>query len=177
MINLLPYEGKKVARREYAQRRVTITLFLLCAVCFMTTIMLVPSLFLSQSRDAAIREEARILEISRSQRGDDTRAAQLKTTREVLTLLQERFEAPAPSFFIKGAVDALPRGVVLTHIEYASGDTHTLRLQGQATARENLIAFRDNLRSLTTAVELPVSALAKARDISFVLTLSFTQPQ
>jgi hypothetical protein len=53
----------------------------------------------------------------------------------------------------------------------------TVVLQGKALTREGLIAFKKNLEQdkRFSGVELPISDLAKSKDIPFALRLSYSQ--
>ena len=175
MYKLLPPEQKEVVEREYHARRAIVILIALIAVIVVGMVGLFPSYLLSTSRHEEVLERTRLA-------GDlSPAAAEAEITQwlESLNLRLQTFsdlrEPARPSLSVEAVLESREAGVRLTSFDWKKqGGAITLLVSGIARDRQSLLSFEESLESSGrfASVELPVSNLAKERDIDFQIKLA-----
>lgn len=178
MTNLIPPVAKKSIKIEYWVRVLSVW-FLVWAGAFLVGIfVLVPSFVLissqakvySQSTDLISQEKDGFgtvstgLDQASTQAGDIIDGFSLPTFTEYLTLFKQLENSE----------------VQLTEINITRNGkgVQPVRLSGEASSRQALAAFRDRLlaQPRISAVDLPLSNLAKDKDLTFSLTVTIDSP-
>ena len=171
MFNLLPKAKKEIIRREYRMRLAVVCLLFLLAVFIISSLLLLPSLFLSGAKERAAQERfAALLES-----GDQTSAADLDAalanTAARIALLKS--EAPTTLLLelLTLIVSVKSDRISLTDISIGAPaeGKRDLRLGGIARDRSALLSFIRALEQtrMFETVESPISNFAKDADITF----------
>lgn len=179
MFNLLPKPEKDAIRREYRLRLATVVLWFLCATLLISSLLLLPSWFLSVQKEGAAERRSIALSESVAQRELAGFEGTLRATEEQLALLSR--ESPKGRFYeLIGEIAARrPENVSFESITVTgrADGKHSMIVSGIASDRDSLVVFSRSLGaiSLLEKAELPLSNLAKKSDISFSLSapLSF----
>ena len=179
MINVLPEEGKKWIRGEYRLRLATLTLLAVAFVALALAALLFPSYRLSESTYAQAHTEREAFSQALSPANGEKVIEELSRAENMRQALALRVEEQAPSLHIEGIVRAQAKseGVTLARLAYESAEEISVRLSGFAKTRENLIAFSEMLERIAEvkSVKLPVSNLTRSVNITFNMTVTFTQ--
>lgn len=174
MFNLLPKAAKDTIRREYRVRLAAVALFFLSAALVIAALMLLPSWFLSAQKEAAARARADALVRSLSQRSAAGLEQELRTAQQRLNLLSR--EAPVVSLYelTERIAAGRPPGVSLESITFSRTPEgrRAAFVSGTARDRAALVSFSRSLERARAfeKVDLPLSALAKEKDLIFSLT-------
>lgn len=176
MHTYLPEEQKKALRSEYITRLMIIILLVGAGVCVAGTIFILPAY-------VAARSDARDKEYQLSNEEQKKLLAQVKENE-----LQVKYATDFSSRFLEGSNnptlirallisnESLVPGVKLTSFELSTNASSTidLRVSGVSANRDALLAFRKKIEVYkgVQKVELPVSDLAKSKDLSFVMRIT-----
>lgn len=175
MINLLPHSTLKRARREYYIRLVSLALLSLAVVCFSSAAFLVPS-YLSARIERSATLERHVLLTQKTASDTSALSASLLTTTDLLSAARRpNLDGMA---LLAQVLSGKGSRIQLTRIAFDTRDVARFSVSGIAQSREALLQFRDALRSRPefTAVELPISNLAKATDIEFSMAITIKPP-
>ncbi|MCH7529596.1 hypothetical protein IIB50_00545 [Patescibacteria group bacterium] len=176
MRNLLPIKDKKHIRLEYLIRLLSIAMFFVFFTALLSSIFLLPSFFISQTKEIAIRDQAEVSKRALALREQNTSDILLNESKEKLNLLSSGVSRPLIQNAIRTIIDDLPSGVVLYIISYSEiPDEHgRISLIGVADRRSVLLSFKKFLEqeALFSSVTLPVSNLAQDSDINFSIQLN-----
>lgn len=175
MFKLLTEEERRKVAHEYAMHRAIVVLLALILVLVVGIIGLLPSYVLSNARENEALERTRIMGGS-GQRGDDTTLqVWLGETNQKLQVLSPALDTDRPSDFIEKILDQRITGIAVTGFSWVrTKDKITLSVNGVATSRQSLITFENHINSsgYFSEVTLPISNLAKDRDIDFQIKFS-----
>jgi hypothetical protein len=179
MFKLLVESDKKKMQREYLVRRIAVALFALDVVIFLAIVGLFPAYLLSTVRlkNAAERSQA-LGYLGKSDEGKEARDWFHRTNQE-LAMLEPSGEPIQASADIKNLLGSKNAGVRLTNLVWKkSAAETTLAANGIASDRQSLISFEKKINEskLFSSVTLPVSNLAKDRQIDFSLKLTPIRP-
>jgi len=176
MRNLLLGEDKKAIRREYLLRLAIIALSFVFVTVLFAGILLLPSYFISDSKERTAKERHEIIEQSIAAREGEASLSLLSDANQKLALLTPQSKAISLERIIDTVVSSLPRGVTVTKFFYTydSGKGGELSIAGKAETREDLLAFQSTLRGepLFETVTLPISNLAADKDIAYSMAIS-----
>lgn len=179
MRNLLSQKDKKILQNEYKLRvSIVVATFL-----FFTILAgggeLLPSYFISESKERAMKERADIIKESVAKRQKDTSTTILLETKEKLKLLSFDFDENNVSLrtIFETIIDNKPSGVDINGIFYDKSQTGKktgVLITGEADSRGPLLEFKKllEIESLFTDVILPVSNFASASDIKFSIKVT-----
>ena len=175
MFKLLTDEEKQKVTHEYTLRRAIVMLFAFIMVSVVGIIGLLPSYILSSARENEVIERTRIMERA-GERGDKLELqAWLRETSRELEVLSPKLDTDRPSDFIKRILDQRVTGLRITGLSWAKvEDKIALSVSGVALDRQTLITFEDriNASGYFSEVILPISNLARDRDIDFQIKFS-----
>lgn len=175
MINLIPPSAKKSIQTEYWLRVLSVWCTLWSVALLMGSAVLVPSyvLIVSQVKvyaDSAQEASQKILDFENVSK-DLGRSSQQAGT------LLLGLKQPLMSEYISRFKELEKPGINISKITMSRNETGLAGAQiaGQAENRQALADFRDRLRGEATiaGVDLPISNLAKDKDIQFALTVTF----
>jgi hypothetical protein len=180
MINLIPPTAKKKIFLEYWARVATVWLSTASSLMIIGIFLLLPSYVLIDSKIDVYAEG--IDELRAEANEYDSSVAQLIKASDQAKLIlgqQEYTDFSTVLTLLEGIASEL---VTLTSYEFTRTNTHSLSpivINGRASTREALADFREALL-LNPAIEtafLPLSNLARDRDITFSITITFAQPK
>jgi hypothetical protein len=175
MHTYLPPERKKEIRKEYIIRLIITFCATLLAVIICGIIFMLPAYFSSYSeraqalaklenfKDTGVTTEIKEIE------------AEVKSITDITNRFSEGIDRTSAIDIIKIGQAARVPGVVVNGFEftYTASSTVELRLFGQAKTRDALILFKKNVEAnpAVTRVDLPVSDLAKSKDLTFAMRI------
>lgn len=140
---------------------------------------LIPSYIYSYSQEKESIDRIAALQKSRQESGTKDIIKELAKTKDVIKKLKDRQSPFVYSKIISQVINHKPYGITISSFNFSlTKPTATSSLevivQGKASSRESLIKFKDNLQSdsLINTVDLPVSDLAKNKNISYSIKLS-----
>lgn len=179
MINLLPPERKNQLEREYTFRIGTIYIFFFIFALVISAVALLPTYFFAHEKESTVQAQVSALQTT-------TQSNEITQIKTDLLSVKERMQ----SLIVNGeqmpfyqVVDTLAShvtpSIMITNISYTRGDGKTptsLSLGGTAATREALTSFSQALKDdgLFENVILPVSSLAKDKDIEFHIDITGT---
>jgi len=177
MRNLLSQEDKKILHSEYKLRVAIVVIIFLFFTILFGGVELVPSYFISQSKERAAKEHLSIVKEAVAKRGKDTSSIVLLETKEKLKLLAFSEENISLRNVFESVLDSKPNGVNINGIFYdksQTGKDTEILITGEADKRESLLEFKKLLggEPQFTNVELPVSNLVSDRDIKFSIKIT-----
>lgn len=179
---LLPENEIKKLKREYRTRLVIFMLFFMsCAVLFGIAA-LAPGYILSYSLEKDALDKLDVLQKSRQTSGSNNMIKELADSNKIINKLKDYKTSIPFSSIISKIISYKPSGVSIRSFDVSSlteeaSSTINAVIQGKASSRESLVLFRDKISSdpLVEKVELPVSDLAKSKDISYSIKISIKQ--
>jgi hypothetical protein len=169
MTNLIPPDGVRVVRKEYAVRVLSVWAFVLAVAIGLSALMLLPTYVLISEQlritdaEAAIEDDAHAIATS------ELEEAQAIADR--LTVVRDPIAA---SVIVEHIERALAPEIKLRSLHIApSGTDSTVQVVGVAMNRESLQRFIGRLKDdpFFRDASVPVSDLARDVDPPFVLTL------
>jgi hypothetical protein len=179
MINLIPTLAKKEVSREYWLRVVSVWMILLSFFLLITTALNLPTLILVNSLEAA--NQSRLNEILNSQNANKDAENLINDTNALIKQVNITNERAKFSELMYILDDIAGNEVVLTQFTFEenAGLVQPLTMIGWADSRVSLAKFREVLEQHESfeKVELPISNLAKDRDITFSMTVSYIEPK
>jgi hypothetical protein len=172
MLNLLPEDKKLLLQKDYLLRFSIVAVLLACLVIVVGLVLLLPSYLLLNATELSLEDELHEKQNTESSKEYEKLRTLIKNASADLTILSPTEVA------IRDLVElvASKKGssVFITHITAArkTGRTVTLSVSGVAKTREDLVAFKKvlELDRAFDKVVLPVSNLAKSKDIAFTLS-------
>lgn len=174
MFKLIPDEKKKMLEHEYALRRGAV---ILCSLIFILTISMVgifPTFLLSNMKNANVHERIDKLNATPLSEEDAALKEWYEGINRRLKYLSPNLDKDQPSEFIEATLKEKLSGIQIIDLTYVSEPKVVLSLNGIAKDRQALISFQDALNASDRygEVTLPVSNLAKDKDISFQIKLT-----
>lgn len=175
MHTYLPETQKKELRKEYIVRLLIVICSTLLVITICTIIFMLPAYFVSY----AGRTESLKKTEAFSEKGVATETKEVEAQVKAIIDVTNRFADGLGKMNALQAISlahtALVPGVSIQGIEftYTASTTVDLRVSGIAKTRETLIAYKKKVETnpMVAKADLPVSDLAKSKDISFVLKI------
>ncbi len=174
MINLIPPQAKKSITLEYWLRVVTVWAFTIAAMFVLGGVLMIPTYVLINLQVAAFSDSA----ASASQKLATLKdvSGDLDTANKQAQALVIGLRYSQMSQYIKLFRKLENNDVTFSQIgiNRTKDGVSPIQLSGTATNRQALAAFRDTLlgQSEVQSVDLPISNLAKDKDIAFNLTVT-----
>lgn len=176
---LLPQSEIKSLKREYHTRLFfTLCFFVSCAI-IIGIISLLPAYILSYSQEKDLVEKVNILRTKREATGIDKITKELSETSRIIKILNDNKSKSDFSKIILDINKNLPAQVSLNSFQVnrqgeATTTSNEVIIQGKSLTRDALIALKKTLENNPEIkkVELPISDLAKSKDISFSIRLT-----
>jgi hypothetical protein len=176
MINLLPHHAKRELTKEYWLRAVTVWFFLWAITILVGIILLVPPYLLISLQTAAYKQSAE----SATQKNEsfDSVAAELTKASEQASAMSDHFVQPAVGTYLELLKQFENDGLSITQInlERTAEGVLPIKVGGVAKDRQALAGFREAMLAdeRIESVELPISNLAKDKDIIFDVVVTIT---
>lgn len=174
MINLIPPKAKKIVIREYWTRVFVVWLFMLSIVLLIMAFLSVPTYILLRSLESAMASQ---IDYAKAEQGSYKELERtIKNTNALVNHLNLNEEQLSFSALLS-ELDAVAGPLVtLTQFGFIEeeGVLKQVSLLGQADTRVLLSTFRDKLEAheAFASVDLPISNLAKDKDITFSMKVS-----
>lgn len=176
LTNLLPEERIRSLRRIYFFRLGVVAVLLLSGVTLVHGVLLLPSYM--YLRNQVEERTASLTSLTATLAGSEEKEISVRVAAlaEDSAYLARLSSVPKASAAIR-EIAALPRsGIRLTGFSFApkEGAESEMSVTGVATTREALRTFEQSLadQPFITSADLPISAYAKERDISFTISLT-----
>lgn len=175
MHTYLPEEQKKTLRKEYIVRLAIVTMLVGTIVGMAGTIGMLPAYM-------SARSDVRDKEYQLSDEGERNLLAktkeieqQVKYATDFGNRLLEGAQNPSLLEVLRIPNDSIVPGIRLTSFEVSinASSTVDMRVGGISANRESLVTFRKNIESYkgVQKVELPVSDLARSKDLTFIIRI------
>jgi hypothetical protein len=176
MINLLPAQQKKLVKRWYMLRALSVALGALIIMTALGALLFIPTLVTINSRYIIARNQIELLESTGTVAspvdiaGFDARSAAL------LAKLASARKTP-PTEYIALLRDVAPDGVSPTGFAAVSGDTPQQTITGFANSREQLQVYVMALEALPSVavVDAPISNYVGSKNVEFSITVTFKE--
>lgn len=176
MINLLPPTAKKELVKEYWLRTVTVWCFLWAVTILVGTILLVPPYMLTALQTNAYKQSAATA--TEKNENFDAVAAELTRASEQASAMSDHFARPAVTTYLQLLKQFENNALSITDISFEKTveGISPIIVSGVAKDRQALAGFRDAMLAdeAIESVELPISNLAKDRDITFEVVVTTT---
>lgn len=175
MRNLLTNQFKKTLRQEYLLRLVGVGGWVVIIGMVIGTLSLLPSYFLTDTRHDGLTQRYRVVQASIASLTEDTSKAPLAKLKQKLDVLSQDKEENRLTEALLAVLAKRGEAIDITSFAYGkmAGSTN-LKIRGVAGSRDALLSFKKALEQdgRFEKVDLPVSNLAKEKDIAFDLTLT-----
>lgn len=152
-----------------------------CAI-LLGVISLAPGFILSYTQEKDALDRLEMLQKSRQNSSSSSIIKELADSSALIKKLKSRKDSIVFSSIISKILNDKPSGVSITSFDIStSGEeatsTISVVIQGKSATRESLVLFKDKISSdpLVLNVELPVSDLAKSKDIYYSIRISINQ--
>lgn len=176
MANLLPKKERGRFEWEYRFRLLTVIFILLMLLFVFGTILLLPSYFISQSKEESISRQSKLLQKTISLREEGVSTTFLLSTKQKINQLITVQEQIPQTEILQVIIDNTDEDITINAFYYTQGQDFTgeMRITGKANTRTALLSFSDRLKKddLFDRVDLPVSSLARDSNITFSITLN-----
>ena len=176
MANLLPKKERKHFEWEYRFRLLIILLLFTMVTFALGIVFLLPSFFVSQSKEKSIERQSELLQKTITLRERDMSVASLRSINQKINKLTAVQEQVLQTEIMQTIIKNLDKDITIdafyyTHKIDSDGE---MRITGKAKSRTSLLSFSDRLKkeSLFNNVDLPVSSLARDSNIVFLITLN-----
>ncbi len=179
---LLPENEMKVLKREYRMRLFIFILFFISLAITIGIFSLAPAFILSYSeeKDALLRIET--IREGRKNKEIDKIVKDLGLINEYIKKINSNTNKIVYSEIIPQIINDKNSDVYINSFQFTDNETANsasstiLIIQGRANTRDALIRFKTKLEQnpIITKVELPVSDLAKSREINYSIRLSLS---
>ncbi len=179
MINLIPAEAKKHLVREYWIRSVTVWFFLWSFVLLLGIAILVPSYALIHLQVNAYKVTA---ETADEKNADfESTAKELERASKTAVALEKHFSYGGMTEYISLLKEFESSNISITQvtIERTEQGVAPIKITGIAEDRQALASFRSRMLEAEKieSVDLPISNLAKDKQIPFDLTITMAKQQ
>lgn len=173
MINLIPPDARKAIRREYWIRVVSVWMILLGAALLMIALLKIPTLVLVSTQLDAF--SIAYIEAQEQDKSLKEAEAKIKRSNEIALVLVRSTNDPVFIPVVE-ALDTLAGEDVKIFnfvITQERGQLSTILIIGNASTRISLARFSDSVEAHPRFLEadVPISNLAKDKDINFSITI------
>jgi Tfp pilus assembly protein PilN len=176
MFNLLTIEEKKLLRKEYRQRKISVFAWVMFLVAVGAIAMLAPSYIVSKYRLFMVKQEADI--VTASIQGDAKSIEQSVEQSEKISQRISTVSTVAPSVWLEQINSVRPGGVSVEMFNFtsAANNTFNVEIQGMAKTRNGLLAFERALKNVAhfSNVTVPIALYTKESNIPFTVSFSVT---
>ncbi len=174
MINLIPPTAKRKIIVEYWLRVVSVWFYIWTAAMIGSVAIMFPAYVLIHSQVSVYEQSAQ--SASEKVANFEEVKKQIEQSNELATKMQNQLTLPLISDYVSLFRSLEGQGVTITSIDISRSDAAVspIRISGLATTRQSLASFRDRISAdgRVEKVDLPLSNLAKDKDIQFSLTVT-----
>ncbi len=175
MFNLLPDSLKGEIIKEYKLRLFIVSLFFVVFIELSFIVLLFPSLVISYYREKDVELRVETLEKSSGVTNANSIKPVIKSLNSDLNTIDKTLQYSEAIPIIDIVLTEKTKLVQITDISYISlsSSTATIVVQGVSLTRDALVNFKKSLEVSNNFknIDLPISNLAKDRDIKFSMTM------
>lgn len=175
MFNLLPDSLKAEIINEYKLRLFIVSLFFVVFVELSFIVLLFPSLVISYYREKEVETRVAALEKSSGVANANSIRPIIKSLNSDLAIIDKTLQYSEAIPIIDIVLFKKTNSIHITDISYISlaSSTATIVVQGVSVTRDALVNFKKSLEDSNSFIniDLPISNLAKDRDIKFSMTM------
>lgn len=173
MFNLIPDSLRGTIKSEYRLRLSVMALVFIISIEVAFLVFITPSWMISY-----YREKDAMADIQKINDASTSTGAPIQPTIKALNIkfsvVDTALQYPKMMPFIDGILSRKTSAIVLNKFLYTviSGKTGTLNIEGVSATREALVEFQKSLQDsgLFKTIDLPISNLAKSKNIPFTLS-------
>lgn len=180
MYTLLPEPERKALRKEYRVRLLVVTLFFLGCMGCIGVAAFFPSYIMTTSLDGTTKQEEKRLAELKSQSTRESIEIELASVNQLVGIFTEGDVNMPLTEFVDSFLEVLTPGIKLASFDVVRTGTSTANIfmSGVAGTRDALVELKRAIERERgfSKIELPVSDLAKSKDIQFSINIqaSFT---
>lgn len=181
MFNVLPQEEKSAVEKEYKLRRLVVLTMLLVVTLCIGMVLMFPTYLNSHINNQNVSEALRLVSEELSKGSTKvTTPEEVASLREKITILNASKQQASPYAIFFQVLKVKTANIRVADFVYKKGEApepDTLVLIGNSRTRDALTQFDRALeaQSQFASVDLPISNLAKDKDIDFTLTITLRQ--
>jgi hypothetical protein len=176
MYTLIPQKYNQRLTNDYRLRVLTVLFFGLAIATLIGVASLLPSYIISEQSEKDAVTTADEIRKDRESRGVDVLEGESKEANRLTSALIGDSDPASFSGLVNDIAGKRMSGIYITSFMMKSSGTTTLEavIKGKASTRDSLVNYRRKMVEDTrfTKVDLPISDLAKSKDIPFTLTVS-----
>ncbi|MDQ5893637.1 MAG: hypothetical protein QG640_649 [Patescibacteria group bacterium] len=180
---LLPDKEIKSLKKEYRTRLFIVAAFFISCGILVGIGSLIPAYIFSYTQEKEALRSLQTLQENRKERGTDVVITDLASAQVLMDELKKHQDNTEFSQIISEIILRKPTQVSVNSFQLGlSKETASSSLdvivQGKALTRDSLVNFKKSLEQnpLISKIDLPISDLAKSKDISFTLKLIILTP-
>lgn len=179
MFNLLPENIKVSLKKEYSIRRFIIVMFFIAIVQITFLVFIFPTWMVSAYKEEVISEEYDKFNKISSDSNIDPIADRIQSINKKLGILNNVLQYPTLVPYVDTVLSNKSSSIFIEQFSFSLKNSKegNLAVAGVAKTRESLVSFVDLLKEADTfkEVNLPISNLAKDKDIDFTIELVIEQ--
>ncbi len=174
---LLPDEEIKELRKEYRVRLFIISIFFISLAIVVGILSLFPAYMMAYSPESWALTRSDEVQVNKQVVSTEDKQKELASSQQAIAKLTAGEDNTSYSGIIQDVLSHRSSGIFITSFEISrvagTSTTPDILVSGKANSREALIAFKKKLENDAKfkKVELPVSDLAKSKDIKFSLKI------
>jgi CHASE2 domain-containing sensor protein len=174
MINLLSAQYKKLFKRMYTVRLLTVSLFVAAALILIHGVLFVPTYVFLQTRVLTQTVEKELISRTLEASGSGEVEKRLAELHQKITLLETLPAAPSFVSAVEEVLEVSRIGIKLTQFSYEPKSAEAqIALRGVAVDRDALRGFAKRLedRPEVASVAFPIGDLSKEKDLPFTISI------
>lgn len=177
--SFLPTEDQRLLKKRYRLHASIVALFMLSVVGVIGIGLLFPAFVKVSFEERGQAEFLHDVADARANNGIGEMTRELQGDMILMRELSRTLQSERSSVLVKDVVSARAsvkiQSITITDISTTSA---IMVIQGTASTRESLVSFKTRLENMSIGnkVELPISELAKSRDIPFSLRFTRSLP-
>lgn len=178
---LLPEKETKFLKKEYKIRLFIISAFFICCGVMIGVISLLPAFILSKYQEKEALDHIQSIKNEGQQKEITTILVELSDSSKIIKKIKEDQSSIVFSNFISEIILHKNGQISINSIKMSipnnASSSIEVILQGKASSRESLVTFKKDLENDARIIntELPISDLAKSKNISFAIKFNMTQ--
>ena len=176
MFNLIPESLKEKIKTEYRLRRLILVFIFALFIQATFLIFLYPSWLISSQKENEMVLQTEKMNQSQLTSNISSTTNFIKSLNAKLSIMDSTFEYPQVVPIVNIILSKKTGSIHIDEFSYTtvSNATSTLTLGGVSNTRESLVSFVRDLKDSGKfkVVDLPISNLAKNKDISFLINLT-----
>jgi len=175
MFNLLPDSLKGEIIKEYRLRLIVVILVFIMFIILSFIIFMSPSLVVSYFRENELKQRVEVLDKTAGASNINSIKPVIKSLNSDLSSIDKTLKYSEVVPLINSVLSEKTSSIYITDISYTSisSSTASVVVQGVSTTRDALVSFKKSLEDtkIFKSIDLPISNLAKDKDIKFSMTM------